>query len=89
MAWNRYRLAAQRIDQENRNDKRVGDIRNRLEFYQKKRTYGAMKDFVRKHRMAKRWMKTLVHGLDKHNKENVFRRWKDFNHTCQMGVLEE
>ena len=28
--------------------------------------------------VAKRFLKSIVNGIDKHNKDCAFRRWKDF-----------
>ena len=45
-----------------------------------KRTYQAIKLFNRRQKAARRFMKTLINGIDKANKDGAFRIWKAFNH---------
>ena len=39
--------------------------------------------------VAKRFLKSLVNGLDKHNKDCAFRRWKDFRQGEAIMMMEE
>jgi len=78
MAWNRYRYGIQLAEQDARNEGRLDEVKVRLEFRQKKRIYNAIKGFTRRHRTAKRFLKTLISGTLKADKDTAFRRWKDF-----------
>ena len=89
MAWNKYRYGVTCREQEGRNDNKLCEVKIRLEFKQKKRTYNAIKEFTRKYRVAKRFLKTLINGLDKHNKDCAFRRWKEFKHGETIIMMEE
>jgi len=89
MAWNRYRYGVNCREQEDRNEGKLSEVKIRLDFKQKKRIYNAIKDFTRKYRVAKRFVKSLVNGLDKHNKDCAFRRWKDYNKGETIMAFEE
>ena len=66
MAWNKYRTGAAQADKEERHEKRLDDVKIRLEFKQKKRVYNAIKLFMQRYRTAKRFIKTLIMGIDKY-----------------------
>jgi len=89
IAWNRYRYGVNCREQEDRNEGKLSEVKIRLDFKQKKRIYNAIKDFTRKYRVAKRFVKSLVNGLDKHNKDCAFRRWKDYNKGETIMAFEE
>ena len=89
MAWNKYRWATARIDQEDRNEKRLGEVKIRLDFKQKKRVYNALKLFWRRFGVQRRFVKTLINGIDKHNKDAAFRRWKDFRQEQTLLKMTE
>ena len=89
MAWTRYRNGVARVDQDSRNENRLEEVKVRLNFRSKMRMYRAIKLFASRHRTAKRFLKTLVSGLDKHNKEAVMRRWKDFRHSEKLTIIQE
>ena len=87
-AWCRWRKAVADCDQEDRNEKRLGDIKVRLEFKQAKRVYGAIKLFTHRHRTARRFLKTAINGMDRHNKDAAFRAWKDFRQQEMIMKFE-
>jgi len=89
MAWNRYRYGVRLADQDDKNNVRVDEVKIRLDFRQKKRTYLAIKSFARKSRTAKRFLKTLINGIEKANKDTAYRRWKDYNHGETIMKFEE
>ena len=76
-------------EQEVRNEGKLCEVKIRLEFKKKKRSYNAIKDFTKKYRVAKRFLKSLVNGLDKHNKDCAFRRWKEFKQGETIMMFEE
>lgn len=39
--------------------------------------------------VAKRFLKSIVNGIDKHNKDCAFRRWKDFKQGETIMMMEE
>ena len=39
--------------------------------------------------VAKRFLKSIVNGIDKHNKDCAFRRWKDFKQGENIMMMEE
>ena len=77
MALNRFKEGVNFKEQEDRNDKRQGEVRLRLEFRIKRRLYSAIKSYVEKNRRARVYMKTMINRLDKFNKEKAYQRWKD------------
>ena len=77
MAMNRFKSGVAFKEQEDRNLKRSDEVMERLHFRVKKRMYTAIKSYANKFRCARIFMKTLVHRLDKFNKEAAYRRWKD------------
>lgn len=89
MAWNRYRYGVLLADQDDRNENRLCEVKVRLDFKHKKRIYNAVKEFTRKHKIARKYMKTLVNGIDKHDKQAAFRRWRDFSHCERITKFTE
>ena len=39
--------------------------------------------------MAKRFLKSGISRLDKHNKDCAFRKWKDFKHQDTLMIMTE
>ena len=89
MAWTRYRYGIAWADQEARYEHRLGEVKVRLDYKQKKRTFNAIRLFARNHKTAKKYAKTLIKGIDKHDKEAAFRRWRDFSHQERINILTE
>jgi len=89
MAWNKYRWSVGRIEQEDKNEGRLCDVKVRLDFKQKKRCYQAIKLFNRRQKTARRFMKTLINGIDKANKDSAFRIWKKFNEGETIMKFEQ
>ena len=89
MAWTRYRLGVAQSEQDDKHENRLEEVKIRLHFRQKMRMYGAIKKFASRHRTAKRFLRTLISGIDKFNKEAVMRRWKDFRHGEKMTMICE
>ena len=76
-ALNKFKEGVNFKEQEDRNDKRQGEVRLRLEFRIKRRLYSAIKSYVEKNRRARVYMKTMINRLEKFNKEKAYQRWKD------------
>ena len=51
----------------------------RLNNRSKKRIFKAIRGFNHRNMTARGYLKTLVSGLERDNKDTAFRRWKDFN----------
>lgn len=89
MAWTRYRYGVMAVDQDAKNEARLAEVKVRLDFKRKKRTYAAIKRFTRAHKTAKQFVKTLIKGIDKHDKEAAYRRWRDFAHEGKIQTIIE
>lgn len=76
-------------EQDDRNENRLCEVTIRLQFKQKKRVYNSIKLFAKRYRTAKGFLKTLVLGNDKANKDTVMRRWKDYNHKNTLSKITE
>ena len=64
-------------------------MKSRLDFKQKKRVYAAVKFFWLRFKVQRRFIKTMINGLDKHNKDAAFRRWKDFRQEQTLLKMTE
>mmetsp|Transcript_14302 Transcript_14302/g.19414 ORF Transcript_14302/g.19414 Transcript_14302/m.19414 type:complete len:125 (+) Transcript_14302:457-831(+) len=90
MAWNRYRYAMTLMEQEAKNENRLEEVRIRLNFRQKRRTFRAIQGYNERNMTARKWLKTLVSGNEKANKETAFSRWKHFNNQeTSMKLMSE
>ena len=79
IAWNKYRLGMQIMEQDAKNENRIEEVRIRLNYRQKKRIFTAILGFNHRNVTAKGYLKTLVSGLERDNKDAAFRRWKHLN----------
>jgi len=89
MAWNRYRRGVAHAEQDDRNEARLDEVKIRLDFRLKKRVFNAVKKFTRDYRTAKRFLRTLVSGIDKANKTLAFGSWRQYNHGETIFKFEE
>ena len=83
IAWAKYKRGFDQLVQEEKFEKRLDEVKLRLDFKTKKRIYAAIKGFSSRHMNARNFLRNLLKRLDKHNKNTAFRTWKDY------GVMEE
>ena len=90
MAWNKYRYAVGRKEQDDRNEIRLDEVCIRMSFRKKKRIFNALRGFNEQNITAKKWLRTMFSRLQKANYEQAFSRWKHFNNgETTMQLIEE
>lgn len=77
--WSKYKRGFSLIVQEEKHEKRLGELKARLESKLKQRIYNAWQGFSTSHHNARNFLRSLVRRLDKHNKGHAFKLWQGFN----------
>ena len=86
MALNKFKEGVAYKEQEDRNEKRLCEVSIRLEGRAMKRTYEAIKKYAIKSRAQRVYLKTMLNRLEKFNKEQAMRRWKDSNFNYNVNM---
>jgi hypothetical protein len=82
--WSKYKRSFNTIIQEEKNEKRLSELRARLESKSKIRIYNAWQGYSTSHRNAKNFLRSLVKRLDKVNKGQAFKLWHNYNQSITI-----
>lgn len=82
--WSKYKRSFNTIIQEEKNEKRMTELRVRLESKSKIRIYNAWQGYSTSHRNAKNFLRSLVKRLDKVNKGQALKLWQNYNRSITI-----
>jgi hypothetical protein len=83
--WSKYKRGCETSILEEKCNKRLGEIKLRLEWKTKRRMFNAIHSFASTFLKARSFLHGIIRKKDKRNKQTAYKLWQSFN----LGLVIE